>query len=550
MSSDLTILEKKIFKNAPIGIYTVERDGTISFWNDKMAEISGSSAEVVLGKNVFSLPTYKKVGLDSFIRRILKGETIEISSLHYVSYFAKKESYRHYLGQPIYEKNGKTVARALMMVQDVTEREKLKIELKKSAEDLKVKVRERTRKLREKLEKIEQLNDSLRKAKLATLNVLEDLDEEKKKVEEKVKKRTKELRQEKDKIETVLQSIGDGVFVIDRNFRIVMFNQVAADVSGFATKEVLGKKYDKVLRFVLEKDEKVNDKFIREAMASGEIKKMSNHTILIRKDGMKVPVADSAAPIKDRDGRVIGSVIVFRDVTKEREIDRAKSEFVSLASHQLRTPLSTVKWYVEMLLSEDLGRLDERQKKYLEKIYHNNQRMVTLVGTLLNVSRIELGTLAMEMKPTGLKKITDDLLDEFLPQIKDKHLKVEKKYDKSLPIIKSDPRFVRMIIQNLLSNAVKYNIEKGKVSVEIKKGDRHIFIKVADTGLGIPKSQQSKISTKLFRADNARKHDTDGTGLGLYITKAVVEKLGGKIWFESEKDKGTTFYVKLPIGRK
>ena len=234
------------------------------------------------------------------------------------------------------------------------------------------------------------------------------MDEEKKKVEEKVKKRTAELEQEKDKIEAIIQSIGDGVFVVDRDYKIILFNQAAVQISGFSVKEVLGRRYNDVLKFVLEKNEKANDHFVKEAMKSGEIKKMSNHTLLIRNDGTKISVADSAAPLKDEKDNAVGSVVVFRDVTKERAIDRAKSEFVSLASHQLRTPLSTINWYAEMLLSEDIGKVDDGQKKYLEKIYRNNKRMVALVDALLNVSRIELGTLYMESEPTDLREIRSE----------------------------------------------------------------------------------------------------------------------------------------------
>ena len=365
---------------------------------------------------------------------------------------------------------------------------------------------------------------------------------------EKIERQNKELEEEKNKVAAILYSIGEGVFVIDMDYRVTRFNQGAEDISGFTAEEIISKKYDRVLKFISEKTGKMNDSFIHEAMNSGKVKETWSDTTLVRKDGQKVPVADSAAPLKDKDGQVIGCVVAFRDVTKEREIDRAKSEFVSLASHQLRTPLSTVSWYAEMLLDEDVGKINKDQKKYLQSLYDANMRMVELVNALLNVSRIELGTFAIEPEPVNFIEIADGVLKELSPQIKEKELEIKKDYAVDLPIINADPKLLRIIFQNLLSNSVKYTLKRGEVKIEITKQELDVLIKISDTGFGIPKAQQSKIFTKLFRADNVITKDTDGTGLGLYIVKAVIEQSGGKIWFKSKENKGTTFYVTIPLG--
>jgi signal transduction histidine kinase len=241
-------------------------------------------------------------------------------------------------------------------------------------------------------------------------------------------------------------------------------------------------------------------------------------------------------------------VVVFRDVTKEREVDKAKTEFVSLASHQLRTPLSAVNWYAEMLLAGDVGKLNDEQKKYIDEIYKGNQRMVDLVNALLDVSRIELGTFAISPEPTQLTDISKSIIKELKPEIKKKNQVVSEDYEKNLPKINVDQKLIRIVIQNLLSNAVKYTPEKGRIGIEMKTSGANIEIKVADTGYGIPKPQQKDIFTKLFRADNVRQKDTEGTGLGLYIVKNIVEQSGGKISFDSTEDKGTTFYVTIPLG--
>ena len=189
--------------------------------------------------------------------------------------------------------------------------------------------------------------------------------------------------------------------------------------------------------------------------------------------------------------------------------------------------------------------LTEEQKKYVDEIYKGNQRMVDLVNALLDVSRIELGTFAVEPEPTQLIDIAKSLLKELKSEIDKKKQEIKENYDK-LEKINADPKLIRIVIQNLLSNAVKYTPEKGKVTISILEKEPNVEIEVSDTGYGIPKLQQKDIFTKLFRADNVREKDTEGTGLGLYIVKNIVEHSGGKIWFESIENKGTTFYITIP----
>jgi signal transduction histidine kinase len=239
-------------------------------------------------------------------------------------------------------------------------------------------------------------------------------------------------------------------------------------------------------------------------------------------------------------------------MTKEKEIDKAKTEFVSLASHQLRTPLSTVNWYAEMLLAGDAGELGEKQKKYLDEVYRSNQRMVELVNALLDVSSLELGTFVIDPERVDICKLAENVIDEQRPQIDMRKIRFSFSCDKNVSFMQADPKLLRMVMQNILSNAVKYTPEKGRVelNVSVDNDKQDLQIKISDTGYGIPKNQQDKIFTKLFRADNVRDKDTDGTGLGLYIVKSIVENSGGKVWFESAGgvgNKGTTFFVTLPL---
>lgn len=376
-----------------------------------------------------------------------------------------------------------------------------------------------------------------------------------KNMEEKVEERTREIASqkkhieiEKNKTESILKSIGDGVFVINTDFKITMFNKTSELITGFSSEEVLDKRYNEVLRFVNDFDEtQSNNSFIENAMSTGKPESMPDHTMLINKFGQKIPVSDSASPLKNEAGKVIGCVIVFRDIAHEYEIDKAKTEFVSLASHQLRTPLSSINWYTEMLLTGDAGKINSDQKNYLQEIYQGNQRMIDLVNSLLNVSRLEMGTFLVEPKKTNILKMADEVIKELLPRSLTKNIKITANYAKNIPEIKVDPKLMRIIFQNLLSNSIKYTPTEGKISLKIDKDIHNINIEIADNGMGIPKNQKENIFSKFFRADNVRQTETEGTGLGLYLVKSIIEHCEGKINFESTEGKGTTFFVSIPL---
>lgn len=383
------------------------------------------------------------------------------------------------------------------------------------------------KKVKEQTSAIIDQKSALEKQQAAILNILEDVEIEKNKAEY---------------LASIVKSAEEAVIGKTKEGIITSWNQGAEKMYGYMADEISGKS----IKIIAppEKFEEIDH--ILHKVADG---KRIEHfaTIRKRKDGSLIDVSISVAPMKDSAGKIIGVSTIATDITKEKQIDKAKTEFVSLASHQLRTPLSAINWYAEMLLAGDAGKLNKEQKQYLQEVYNGNQRMVDLVNSLLNVSRIELGTFAVEPRPTNLVDIAKSLLNELASEIKEKKLTVKNNFDKTLPKINVDPKLMRMVIQNLLSNAVKYTPEKGKVNVDITKQKSDILIKVADTGYGIPKHQQDKIFTKLFRADNIREKDTEGTGLGLYIVKSVVEQSNGKIWFESEENKGTTFFVTIPL---
>jgi two-component system phosphate regulon sensor histidine kinase PhoR len=266
----------------------------------------------------------------------------------------------------------------------------------------------------------------------------------------------------------------------------------------------------------------------------------------VRKDNVDMAVYISAMPII-LNNEIIGAIEVFRNITQEKEIDKIKSEFVFLASHQLRTPLSTINWYVEMLLSGDAGPITEDQKKYLQEVYAGNHRMVEMVNDLLNVSRLDLGTLPVQLVPINIFDLIIETEKESAGIIEDNHLTINKTVNKDLLEIFSDTKMMRMLLQNLITNAIKYTPPKGTISISVEPQNKKEFkITISDTGYGIPETSKTKIFTKLYRAENVMEKEITGTGLGLYMVKSIVEQFGGKIWFESIENVGTKFFVTFP----
>src|SRR3989339_837507 len=307
----------------------------------------------------------------------------------------------------------------------------------------------------------------------------------------------------KTKVETILHNIGDAVFVIDNKYRIIVFNKTSCELSGYTTKEAIGQKYDKILKFIYEDSKKINNVFIRECIEGGKLTSMANHTLLVRKDGIEIPVEDSAAP------------------------------------------LTAIKLFTEMLSNKDTERLSEEQKEYIKAAHESTDRMAKLVNELLNISRLETGKLKIEPNPVNLITFIQDIIEEtdaLAKKHKCKILFIKPEKNSITALI--DPTLVRQVIHNLLMNAIRYSTDKITINLEEKIDNYQISIQ--DRGIGIPREIQGRIFEKFFRADNAQKITSTGSGLGLYLAKMITRAFGGKIWFKSKKGEGSTFFVSIP----
>lgn len=356
------------------------------------------------------------------------------------------------------------------------------------------------------------------------------------------------LEQQRD--EAILKGMGEGLIAIDAQGKIVIANQVAAELLELGDEASLITQpiQDAFPLYALnaKKDAKLPASKRPGSIALKTGMQVEDVFAFHTKMGTKRQINIAASPVK-LDGKVVGVVTILRDVTKEKEVDRMKTEFISLASHQLRTPLSAIKWFSEMLLNGDAGKLKTEQLEFTKNIAESTERMIALVSSLLNISRIESGRIMIVPEPTDLKELVGGIVNDLKAKTEEKQQNLIISIHADLPKIKLDPRLIGQVYLNLLTNAVKYTQKGGEISVFISKKDDMVISQVTDNGYGIPKDQQGRMFQKFFRAANAVKVETDGTGLGLYLIKAVIESSGGKIWFESEENKGTTFWFTIPL---
>lgn len=346
--------------------------------------------------------------------------------------------------------------------------------------------------------------------------------------------------------EALFTSIGDGAISTDEFGKITRINPAGQQLLGYTEKELLGSWFPKKIAAVTFDGNPVNliDRPITKAFLTG--KPIAEKLYYRRKNGQKLPVAINVSPIL-LDGKPLGAIEVFRDITLEQEVDRMKSEFISLASHQLRTPLSAIKTYTHMLHDGYMGELNSAQKSSLNTIIGASNRMNELISTLLNITRMESGTIAVTPKVIKLEAVVEEVVKELSLMAGSKAiaLKVDLRPKTGITLT-TDSLILKEVLSNLVSNAIKYTPEKGKVDIKLRLQRGNAVVEVKDSGWGIPKFSQDQIFSKFFRAHNIVKRETTGTGLGLYLVKGLVDALGGTIWFKSQEGKGTSFFVSLP----
>lgn len=508
-SEEITVLKRiigDVWSSIPVPLCSTDNFFNILKIGESFKKIFGYNEEEITGGSLEKL-FLKKENFEKIKEKISREK--KIKGLE-EKLFSKdgKEIFCSIYAEPRKEKEGEIVGYIISFL-DISEKKKIEIELEKKVNDL------------------ERLAKELKGSRGALLNILEDIEDAGKAVE-----------MERDKTIAIINNFPESLLFFDRENKLFSVNPKAEEF--FPKKEpVAGKTISELSLFplfapiakVISKGENIADIFKQEMdLKEGKILEISTIAIMTGRER-------------------VGTLVVLRDISREKVVEKLKTEFVSIAAHQLRTPLSAIKWTIRMILDGETGEINAEQKDFLEKTYESNERMIHLVNDLLNVTKIEEGRFIYNAKNEDILKITKQITSAFkeIAERKGVFLKI-KEPKEDLPLVKIDLEKISIVIHNLIDNAVNYTNAKGKVEISIEKAKdkKEIILSVKDTGIGISKDQEFRIFSRFFRGGNAVKADTEGTGLGLYIAKNIIEAHNGKIWFETKEGKGSVFYFTLP----
>ncbi len=379
-------------------------------------------------------------------------------------------------------------------------------------------------------EKVKIRTEELENSRKALMNILEDIEEARQLAEE-----------ERNRTLTIITNLADGLMVFDKQMKVSSINPHAA-------------------KFFRVKKEEITEKSILEL---SEIDKLKPLALILRKETedlyrkeltvrKNLTLEISTIPMTTGKEQT-GTLVILHDITREKTIEKMKTEFVSLAAHQLRTPLSAIKWTLKMLLEGDIGKISKEQREFLQKTYQSNERMISLINDLLDVTRIEEGRYLFKPTLAFLENVVQFVINSYQAEADRRKIKLRfKAPEGKLPKVTMDVEKMRLVIQNLIDNSIKYSFQGGEVTISLKysKKEKEIEFSIKDSGVGVPKDQRPRVFSKFFRGSNVIRMETEGSGLGLFIAKNIVEAHGGRIWFESEEKKGATFYFVLPVRKE
>jgi diguanylate cyclase (GGDEF)-like protein/PAS domain S-box-containing protein len=338
-------------------------------------------------------------------------------------------------------------------------------------------------------------------------------------------------------MESMVESMAEGIIMLDERGQIAVLNPVARQILGWGRKEEISSwTFHEKMRLVN------LDKSLQECL---DKKYLVSKEIIIPKEESQIIRCD-IVPVRDMQNNIIGTAIILRDITREKEVDKMKTEFVSTVSHELRTPLATMKEFTSIISDEIPGKLTKDQREYIDIIKGNIDRLARLINNLLDISKIEAGKIEVKKTHIAINNLVSEMLPTLKPQLDGKHIEFKTSIPESTMNVYADPDKIIQIFTNLIGNAIKFTPEKGQITLEIKDMEKEIGCSVADTGKGIAGEDMPKLFTKFQQFDRVPGAGAKGTGLGLAITKELVRMHGGRIWAESKLGKGSKFTFTLP----
>ncbi|MEK7849764.1 MAG: ATP-binding protein [Candidatus Omnitrophota bacterium] len=340
---------------------------------------------------------------------------------------------------------------------------------------------------------------------------------------------------EKNQTEAIVQSLAEGLVVVNSKGEVVMMNPAAEKILGISKEQKVGKlltqnlKGEEVVSLVSDVS---GEKTVELSATQMETKKI---------------IRSSSAVVENENGQTVGMVSVLTDITKQKELDRLKSQFVSTVSHELRTPIVATQKALAVMMDKAAGPLTEDQARFLDIANRNLGRLSSLINDILDFSKLEAGKMKIELVETSIGKVVEEACEGLVSWANSKDIRLIKNIqDNNIPQLKADPNRIIQILNNLIGNALKFTPKGGSVTVEVVSSDGGVRVSVQDTGMGIPKEDLNRVFEKFLQLGERRQTDVSGTGLGLSIAKDIVELHGGKIWAESEQGQGAKFIFTLP----
>ncbi|MBI2196392.1 PAS domain S-box protein [Candidatus Daviesbacteria bacterium] len=345
---------------------------------------------------------------------------------------------------------------------------------------------------------------------------------------------------EKNKFDEILSSIIDGIIALDFNKNIIFLNKASEQLTGYNQTEVQGKSIDQVIHLFSDTDEILSKTYCRENF---------NQTAkLIGKMGKQTKVKTITTQVSTTVQTNLSCIIILHDLSREEELEQMKLDFVSMASHELKTPLTSIVGYLSVFLEENQKNISKESFNLLNKAFTAAKQLQTLITNLLNVNKIEREQLSVSPEPTDHLAILAKVVDDLRSLATQKSIVLNLSHPaQTLPKVLADPIRLSEVVTNLVANAINYTNPGGKVEIAVKVSPVEVETVVSDTGIGIPKEAIPHLFNKFFRVSNTEQKANKGTGLGLYISKSIIEKLHGKIWVESEPGKGSKFLFTLPV---
>ncbi len=350
---------------------------------------------------------------------------------------------------------------------------------------------------------------------------------------------TQRAIQEKNKTEEVLSSLIDGIITLDFNKNILFANRAAEEITGFTSAQLLGQRIDSLLHVMIDGYE-----VLPKTYCDMDFRKAVK---LTGNQGKQTPVNIVSSKVKPTVQTNLDCILILHDLSKEEELEKMKLDFVSMASHELRTPLTSIIGYLSVFNEENKDKLPKEELDLTDKAEISAKQLLFLVQNLLNVNKIEREEMSVSPQVMDYLPLATKAIEDLKAQANQKQIILTLKAPPTLPKVIADPIRIAEVVTNLIANAINYTGAGGKVELSIESTADSVTTCVTDTGVGIPKDAIPHLFTKFFRVSNQTQQASKGTGLGLYISKSIIEKLNGKIWVESIEGKGSKFYFTLPI---